>query len=568
MEVPVASPPEQWVVLELSQKAEGEDPDLIRASIQHRIRNAEVFIPASVTTVGGERVVQYLVEGYAFIRRDNPDSAYLRLEETKYVVSVLRNVRQSRQREIATVPASQIQQLRKQIRVEVDQGIGVGDLVLITSGPYRQITARVMEEIPELDKVQVYVELRSKQTIVTLPRAGLKLQERGPLSFFRQRVTALRKWVQVMRPVFAWTEAPTEHLAKIRSTRESYTRLDRGADLYCYIKAIWSPTPSKDALEAKFQEWCRSQDSIDGLDSLGTAVDEIEEAIHTYKRDQMVENIVIDGHQLAIRCAMSPGLADLTDNQGRPTGAIIGFLRSLGSFRKRFENATFYVCWDGSNQRRKAMYDGYKANRTSKTAGEGFFEIDFLKELLPLIGVTQAWHPEEEADDAIATLLRGQLKGQNNVVISTDRDLVQLVTETDSQFVPAVGAGREKHYDVDVVLQEYGVPPSEVVFVRAIDGDSSDNIPGAKGFGLKTAAKLVKLYGTVDAIFASNLAELTRTQHSNLRSAETQVKLNVKLMKLVDDLDLTVTDVSPDQIAASGRLKDVDVQDKVLTPFF
>ena len=559
--------PEQWVVLELGPKAENEDPALIRASIQHRVRGAEVFVPASVNTVGGERIFQYLVEGYAFIRRTHSDSAYLRLEETKYVVSILRNV-SGRERQLATIPSSQINALRSQIRVEVDQGIGVGDLVKITSGAYKEIIARVEEEIPELDEVQVYIKLRSKEAIITLPRAALKLQERGPLSSFRQRVRALRQWVTMMRPVFEWS-GKAGQLTAIEAKLTFYDTLHRGADLYRHILAIYSPTPPMDVLEGKFAEWHWSQDNIDSLNSLGGDVDGIEQDIHTYKREQMVENVVIDGHQLAIRCAMSPGLSDLKDGNGRPTGAIIGFLRSLASFRKRFENATFYVCWDGSNQRRKAMFEDYKANRTSRSAGNGFFEVEFLKELLPMVGVNQAWNPREEADDAIATLLRGILKGQNNVVISTDRDLVQLVTETDSQFVPAVGAGKEKHYDVAVVLQEYGVPPSEVVFVRAIDGDSSDNIPGARGFGLKTAAKLVKLYGSVDAIFASNLAGLTKAQYANLRNAEAQVKLNVELMRLHADLDLTVTSPNPDEMAASVRLKDVDVQpDKVLAAFF
>jgi len=78
----------------------------------------------------------------------------------------------------------------------------------------------------------------------------------------------------------------------------------------------------------------------------------------------------------------------------------------------------------------------------------------------------------------------------------------------------------------------------------------------------------VKLYGSVDAIYASNLAGLTRAQHTNLRSAESQVKLNVELMTLRTDLDLRITDVDPDQKAAIGRLQEVDVQEKAVAAFF
>src|SRR4051812_13044555 len=94
-------PNTQWVVLELGSKADGEEPDLVKAAIRHTIKGAEVFIPASVTKMGDERVIQYLVEGYAFVRRDHPDAAYLRLEGSRYVQGVLRqtsgpNARSSR----------------------------------------------------------------------------------------------------------------------------------------------------------------------------------------------------------------------------------------------------------------------------------------------------------------------------------------------------------------------------------------------------------------------------------------------------------------------------------------
>jgi DNA polymerase-1 len=147
--------------------------------------------------------------------------------------------------------------------------------------------------------------------------------------------------------------------------------------------------------------------------------------------------------------------------------------------------------------------------------------------------------------------------------------MLQLVTATDRQFVPAVGSGKEHYYDVDAVREEYGVVPDEVPVVRALSGDTSDTIPGAPGFGLKTASKLVKLYGSIDRIFASNLAGLTKTQYGNLRASEKQVRLNVDLMRLHCDLPLTLVGPSPDQIAAASRLRDVDIQpDPILAALF
>src|SRR5260370_988342 len=123
-----------WVVLELGPKAEGEDPDLIRQSIRHLLRDAEVFIPAMITQVGGDRVVQYLLEGYAFIPRDHPDGGYYRLEGSKYVQSIITNTDRSKYRpvrRIASVPEAEVTKLRRQIEDQGNQGIGVGDMVLI-----------------------------------------------------------------------------------------------------------------------------------------------------------------------------------------------------------------------------------------------------------------------------------------------------------------------------------------------------------------------------------------------------------------------------------------------------
>ena len=628
-------------MLELGPKAEGEDPDVIRASIRHMVRGAEVFIPASVTKMGDDKVVQYLVEGYAFIRRDHPDQAYYRLENSKFVQAILKqpHIRGSRQpRQIAYVTADHIERFRTQIRIEVDQGISVGDLVLITSGAYRQITARVENEILEHDAVQVHIKLRSKEAIITLPRACLRLVQKAPRSPFLDRTVALRGWFQGAEALFFWR---TEDVKQLLFARDSFDRLNawvqrgkarisllqavsvrldpepllhghahferlrtwmsRARPLYATLKGIattvdtsslrakaqewerlnrWSEggkrllsfvSPSytpRPTLESKYLEWLWFQDVFSRLDTVQADLDAIDHALQEGPQmNESVENIVVDGLQLAIRCLLAPGLCDLTDAQGRPTGAIVGFLKSLVSFRKRFPGATIYVTWDGSSQRRKALFADYKANRSAKIPVS--FEVEWLREVLPLLGVHQAFHPEEEADDAIATLLKGPLKGQRNVFISTDRDLLQLVTATDYQFVPAVGMGKEKTYDVNAVLLEYGVPPSEVVFVRALSGDTSDNIPGAPGFGPKTASKLVKLYGSVERVLSSNLAGLTKTQYVSLRGAEAQVRLNVVLMGLHSDLQLTHVDPNPDQITVQQRLQDVDIKpDSIVSSFF
>jgi DNA polymerase-1 len=212
------------------------------------------------------------------------------------------------------------------------------------------------------------------------------------------------------------------------------------------------------------------------------------------------------------------------------------------------------------------MFAGYKASRSSHHTT---FEIQHLKTLLPKLGVNQTYNPEEEADDVIATLVHRKLKGQLNSFLTTDRDLLQLVSDTNTQIVPAVGASKERLYTVEEVVEEYGVGPELLVHVRALSGDTSDEIPGVEGFGLKTATKLIKLYGSVDRLFTSNLAGLSSKQSKSLRASEQQVRLNLELLKLQDDLALTHVGPDPDQIAATERLREVDIKpDSILVAFF
>jgi 5'-3' exonuclease/transcription antitermination factor NusG len=663
----------EWVVLELSPKAEGENPDFIRTSIRHQIRDAEVYIPCSVTkreaghTGENTVVVNWLVDGYAFIKRVHPDDKYFRLEGSRYVQAVISNVGRGVNgrpvRQLACATDADIDRFRQQIHTEENQGIGVGDLVVVTSGPYRQIQARVLEDIPEKEEVSVHIKLRSKEDIVTLPRSFLRLVERAPKSPYLDKVEALRSWFEATKP---YLMADTRRFAEVinlhsrfqgldrlfgqrrpldaffdivKSNLEfreiatrylSFSRLDRVISGVRYVRAVESAPASVtgireqgahvarlhgweaqwktllapvellhgvlqraysprsfDTVQDKFVTWAWHEDLAERLGALKHELEGIErEMIEPLGQ---VDMVIVDGHNLAFRCATVPGLDTLKDSQGRYTGAIVGVLRSLGSFRKKFPGAEIVVTWDGSSQRRKALFPAYKANRHSHTNGhangaaasapaEGeaavvpvassvptnglngaspFNQIYWLRDVLPSLGVKQAWNPEEEADDVIATLVR-QYPEKKCVVISTDRDLLQLVSHRVQLLVP--GPKGERFFDPAAVEAEYGVRPEHMVDLRAIDGDTSDNIPGVPGFGLKTATKLLRLYGTVEGVYTSNFAGVTPAQYQRLREAEKQVRLNVQLMSLHHDVPLTVVDPDPNQIAAEQRLKDVEVR--------
>lgn len=638
----------EWVVLELSQKAEGEDPDFIRTSIRHQIRDAEVYIPVSVTKVGDDRVVNYLVDGYAFIKRAHPDDKYFRLEGSRYVQTVISTVGRNggrAVRKLACASDADIERFRLQIHVEENQGIGVGDTIVVTSGPYRQIQATVIEDIPEKEEVSVHIKLRSKEDIVTLPRSFLRLVQRAVKSPYLERAQALRAWFDGIKPFLT---SDGRRFTKLLGVYDTYHRLDvwqvrkrpldayfvtvcsrlsssllaqkqgafevfdRASQLRSFVLAMHAPphdparlreqgstltrlvgwdarwktivptvqrlhsvsTRAYSALsfatiEAKFLNWSWFEDVFDRLGVIKHELDEIEQSMSEPLRledNEVVDTVIVDGHNLAFRCATAPGLDSLKDSHGRYTGAIVGVLRSLGSYRKKYPSAEIIVTWDGSSKRRKELFPDYKANRPmngSSMATNGgsngaspFDPVHWLRDLLPFLGVKQAWNPGEEADDVIAALVRGHLGEKRVVIISTDRDLLQLVSPRVRVFLPNV----ERMMDAAAVEEEYGVAPDHIVDLRAIDGDTSDNIPGVRGFGLKTAAKLLRLYGTVDGVYSSNFSGVTTTQYKKLRESEKQVRLNLQLMHLHHDVPFTFVGPNPDQIVAAERLKDVEVK--------
>lgn len=605
----------------MSPRGEDEDPDVLRQSLGRSIKGGEVFIPASISTVGDSRVIHRLVDGYVFIRRTLPDSAFFKVEQTKYIESVLTVLSSERgrsTRKLACVQNSDVEKMRKQVHIESDAGIQIGDEVQVTSGAYRGINGRVIEEIPENDTVQVFIKLRSKEAIVTLPRSFLKFVAKDAtdlpnFSPFATKIARIRDWLGRVAPIFQWRpgaigELKAKHnsfsnivrfsrgferasgfikafsfkpdVASIQEKNSKVNQLNtwqrRGTRLFKEARAGTAKPQTLVPIESKLLEVQWLQGAVQRLVQLNGDVDEIEKSL-TANAPDMIDNVIVDGHNLAYRVhhALNAFAAKpFTDSKGRPTAIVYGVLRALGSFQKKFPEAQVWVVWDGSPQRRKIQYAEYKANRPPRVidAGGGSFnQIDYLNKILPLLGVNQAHHPDEETDDIIACLVRGPLKGQRNVIISTDHDFLQLVTTTDIVLVPKVGNRQEVLYDRDKVVEEYGVAPDHLVQLRALMGsaDTSDNLKGVPRVPTKVLTALLNVHGSVDAIYASNLSGVTPNQYEKIRAHEKQVKLNVVLMTLLTDLSYTLNKASPDPEEGTRLLADLDIQaEPILKSFF
>ena len=278
-----------------------------------------------------------------------------------------------------------------------------------------------------------------------------------------------------------------------------------------------------------------------------------------------VDNVIVDGLNLAYRCYYAPGMAELHDSNDRPTGVVCGFLKTLVSLTKKFEGAKYTVVWDGSSQYRRSKFSGYKANRTSgslhtkqEDGVPSWDQIKYLTEILPFLGVAQAYNPQEEADDVMATLVRENFCGFFNIILTNDRDMLQLITSTDNVLLPTQGKRKEAIFDIPKLKEEWGVEPELMVPLRALFGDSSDNIPGVPRVPQKVLTNLLVKHRSINGIYESNLSGLTELQYRLMMESEKQVRLNLELMSL-RNVPVTYVAPTPDTTVARQKLASVEV---------
>lgn len=592
-----------WLVLELTPKGEKENPYLVERELCKHLPGVTVYIPAIETQVGDDQVVHYLMKGYAFVQNGPTltPKKLKKLEGTRYIQSVLTSGST-----LVPVEDSYIEEMKEKIRAEVNQGIGIGDTVEICSGPYKHIEASVIVELPETKEVQVFVQLRSKQALLTLPRSVLKVVDRAPLSPYFARLGYLRAWAGMAKVLLSYNpphrrlqdtylmyDQITSWMAKgsklfsfvhserleggiqrLRASVELVEALERWrADANRIYQFLYfddlMPRERVSSLSEKYIQLAWLSDVENRVLDISHEVEGVARDLAAQSREgddsMTVQNVLVDGHNLAHRCYHAPGIGNLKSRSGAPTGVIVGFLRSLGALKKRFPEAKFWVAWDGSSQRRKQLYGEYKAGRTTATFPD---QEKFLEDILPTLGVRQVFNSEEEADDVLATLVRGPLAEDRNLIFSTDKDFLQVVTDTTMLLTPAIGSRKEILYNPERVKEVFGLPPDGVVQLRAFYGDQSDNLPGVPRVPKKTLKSLVVAHKTVQGVYSSGLASLSRGQYERLRTAESQVRLNLEAMSLVDvELTHIYPDVDADE--ASRRLGGIDVDPSpILKAFF
>ena len=247
--------------------------------------------------------------------------------------------------------------------------------------------------------------------------------------------------------------------------------------------------------------------------------------------------ILIDGHSILNRAFF--GIPDLTNSEGIHTNAMYGFLNIMFKFIDEEKPAYITVAFDLSEPTfRHKAYEAYKGTR-KPMAPELKQQVPLIKELLRTMNITVIEKAGYEADDIIGTIAkRSAAAGIDVSVISGDRDLLQLAEEKIQIRIPKTKKGVtevENYYPEDVVAL-YGVTPLEFIDMKALMGDTSDNIPGAPGVGPKTASAIIQKYHSVDNVLA-HLDELKppKAQKSITENAE-----QVKMSRFLAEININV----------------------------
>ena len=238
-------------------------------------------------------------------------------------------------------------------------------------------------------------------------------------------------------------------------------------------------------------------------------------------------------------------LPPLSTSRGEPTHAVRGVLTMLTKLIRERKPTYLAVALDSrEGSFRRDLYPEYKANRPP-IPEDLERQIERIYELVEALGIPALSAPRVEADDVIATAARrAHEKGWETVVVSADKDLLQLVGPDTVMW----DTMRDRVFGVPETVKKFGVPPEQVRDLLALTGDSSDNIPGVPSVGPKTAAKLLTAYGDLDGIYA-HLDELKGRVKEKLRAHEAQARLSQELVTLRDDLDI---EVDPEKLRYRG----------------
>ncbi|WP_438351866.1 5'-3' exonuclease [Paenibacillus sp. FA6] len=243
--------------------------------------------------------------------------------------------------------------------------------------------------------------------------------------------------------------------------------------------------------------------------------------------------MLVDGMALLFRAyfaSASSGYIRRTKS-GVPTNAIYGFVRYFWDAVQTFDPSHVICCWDlGGPTFRAQEYTAYKGNR-SEAPDDLVPQFALIKDVVESFGIPNISYQGYEADDCIGTLATQISQEMNVTILTGDHDLLQLVNPTTSVIIMKKGQGNYKVYTPESLYEEKELHPRQIIDMKGLMGDASDNYPGVRGIGEKTATKLIQEYGSIEGIL-ENLDQLSSSVRSKIENDLEMLHLSRRLAEI------------------------------------
>lgn len=246
--------------------------------------------------------------------------------------------------------------------------------------------------------------------------------------------------------------------------------------------------------------------------------------------------LIIDGMALLFRHFYATSFRNqfMYNNKELPTNGVQGMLRHTFKLLDLTQPDNVIIAWDmGSKSVRNEWYEGYKANRVAPPE-EMVPQFDMIKEVMHDIGFYQDGIAGYEADDVIGTVAQHV---DNLTIVSGDRDLLQLINETNQIWLTKKGYTEYHYYDYEAFKEQYGITPQQFIDVKALMGDASDGYSGVQGIGEKTALKLIQTHGSVDTLL-DNLHMLTPKMQEKITGDMESLRMSQRLAEIITDVPI------------------------------
>ncbi len=270
--------------------------------------------------------------------------------------------------------------------------------------------------------------------------------------------------------------------------------------------------------------------------------------------------VIIDGKSVFYRGYYAMGALSTSD--GTPTGGIYGFAAIAMEIVRQLEPTKVVVAWDSksSTSKRREIFPEYKAGRV-KPGPDFYAQIPYLRDLILALGWSFVECDDYEADDIIGTLaLQADEAGDwDTIIVSSDLDMLQIVDENTRMYRILKGFTNLEELDVPGVEEKYGIKKAQFLDLKALKGDTSDNIPGVPGVGEKTAVKLLKDFGTLEGVY-EHLDEVQGATQNKLAAGKDSAFMSYELAKIMTDAPVKLEDLPDLEI---DRVRILDALNKL-----